>query len=116
MDVEENVLPFDDDELIDYVSLSKHLKEDTNRKKKQISEEFEEMGARYLQEIERKNKNKELKQIKLIPYILKHRGEIHNENELLSYSFEDVQDIYDEIKIEKRPTIIKFLHFVFNIE
>ena len=116
MGVEKNILPFDDDELIDYVSLSKHLKKDTDRKKKQISEEFEEMGARYLQEIERKNKNKELKQIKLIPYILKHRGEIYDNDELMSYSFEDVQDIYDEIKIEKKPAIIKFLHFVFNIE
>lgn len=116
MGVEKNILPSDDDELIDYVSLSKHLKEDTDRKKKQISEEFEEMGTRYLQEIERKNKNKELKQIKLIPYILKHRGEIYDNDELMSYSFEDVQDIYDEIKIEKKPAIIKFLHFVFNIE
>lgn len=115
MDVEKNILPFDD-ELIDYVSLSKHLKEDTDRKKKQVSEEFEKMGARYLQEIERKNKNKELKQIKLIPYILKHRGEIYDNDELISYSFENVQDIYDEIKIEKKPAIIKFLHFVFNIE
>lgn len=116
MSDEIDIPPFDDDELINYVSLSKHLKEETDRKKNQISEEFEEMGARYLQEIERKNKNKELKQIKLIPYILKHRGEIYNNDELMSYSFEDVQDIYDEIKIEKKPAIIKFLHFVFNIE
>lgn len=105
-----------DDELIEYVSLSKHLKEDTNRKKKQISEEFEEMGDRYLQEIERKNKNKELKQVKLIPYILKHRGDIHDRDELMSYSFEDVQNIYNELKAEKKPAIIKFFHFLFNIE
>jgi len=112
---EEDKLPLDD-ELMDYVSLSKHLKDDTDRKKKQTSEEFEEMGDRYLQEIERKNKNKELKQVRLIPYILKHRGGIHDEAELMSYSFEDVQDIYNEVKKEKKPVIIKFFHFIFNIE
>ena len=115
MSDEHEILPFDDD-LESYVALNKHLKEDTDRKKKLISNEFEEMGSRYLQEIERKSKNKELKTVKLIPYILKHRGEIHKEKELMSYSLEDVQDIYNEIKIEKRSTIIKFLHFVLNIE
>lgn len=112
---EHEILSLDDD-LASYVSLNKHLKEDTDRKKKLISNEFEEMGGRYLQEIERKTKHRKLKTVKLIPYILKHRGNIHNEKELMSYSFEDVQDIYNEIKIEKRPAIIKFLHFVFNIE
>jgi len=105
-----------DDELIEYVSLSKHLKEDTDRKKQQLTSEFEEMGDRYLQEIERKNKNKELKQLKLIPYILKHRGDIHDNDELMSYSFEDVQDIYNEIKANKKPVIVKIFHFLFNIE
>lgn len=104
------------DNLEGYVALNKHLKEDTDRNKQLILNEFEEMGGRYLQEIERKGKNKKLKTVKLIPYILKHRGEIHNEKELMSYSLEDVQEIYNEVKIEKRPAIIKFLHFVFNIE
>lgn len=117
MDDEIDILSVEDnDDLIEYVSLSKHLKEDTDRKKKLTQQEFEEMGDRYLQEIERKNKNKELKQVKLIPYILKHRSDIYEKNELMSYSFEDVQDIYDEIKKEKKPAIIKFFHFIFNIE
>jgi len=112
---EHDKLPLDD-ELVDYVSMSKHLKEDTDRKKKQLSVEFEQMGGRYLQEIERKNKNKELKQVKLIPYILKHRGDVHDHDELMSYSFEDVQDIYNEIKKDSKPAILKFFHFMFNIE
>jgi len=115
MDNEKNILPLDD-ELIDYISLNKYLTEDTERKKKQTFLEFEEMGGQYLKEIERKKKNKELKQVKLIPYILKHRNDIYDEEELMSYSFEDVQNIYDEIKKEKKPAIIKFLYFVFNIE
>jgi len=112
---EHDKLPLDD-ELVDYVSLTKHLKEDTDRKKKQLSQEFEQMGGRYLQEIERKHSDKELKQAKLIPYILKHRSNIYDEDELMSYSFEDVQDIYDELKKEKKPAILKFFHFIFNIE
>jgi hypothetical protein len=112
---EHEKLPLDD-ELVDYVSLSKHLKEDTDRKKKQLSVEFEQMGGKYLQEIERKNKDKELKQVKLIPYILKHRSDIHDQDELMSYSLEDVQDIYDEVKKEKKSSILKFFHFMFNIE
>lgn len=119
MNVNDDILDndiFDDDELIDYVSLNKHLKEDTERKKKLISNEFEELGNRYLREIELKNEKKKLKIVKLIPYILKHRGDIYDKDELMSYSFEDVQDIYNEIKIEKKPAIIKFLHFIFNIE
>ena len=105
-----------DDELIDYVSLSKHLKEDTDRKKKQTLDEFENMGDRYLKEIEQKNKNKKLKQLKLIPYILKHCDNIYDRDELMSYSFEDVQNIYNEIKAGKKSTILKFFHFIFNIE
>lgn len=119
MNVDDNILDsdtFDEDELIDYISLNKHLKEDTDRKKNLLSNEFEEMGGRYLLEIERKKKNKELKLIKLIPYILKYRGNIHDENELMSYSFEDVQDIYNEIKVERKPLIVKLFHFIFNIE
>lgn len=112
---ENDKLPLDDD-LIDYMSLNKHLKEDTNRKKQQLLSEFDEMGDKYLQEIERKRKNKELKQLKLIPYILKHRSDIYDKEELMSYSFEDVQDIYDEIRAEKKPFIIKIFHFLFNIE
>lgn len=112
---ENKKLPLDDD-LIDYMSLSKHLKEDTDRRKQQLLSEFDEMGDKYLQEIERKRKNKELKQLKLIPYILKHRSDVHNKEELMSYSFEDVQDIYNEIRVEKKPFIVKIFHFLFNIE
>jgi len=115
MDDEKDILPLDD-ELIDYLSLSKHLKEDTERKKKQTVLEFEEMGARYLNEIDKKKKYKKLKQVKLIPYILKHQPDKYDEEELMSYSFEDIQDIYNEVRKEKKPAIVKFFHFLFNIE
>ena len=36
--------------------------------------------------------------------------------ELISYSFEDVQNIYDEIKTGRKSLFTKFFHFIFNIE
>lgn len=117
MDVDDNILSIDaDDEDISYLSLAKHLEDDSERKKNQIFHEFEIMGDKYLKEIERKKKTQQSRIKKLIPYILKYRGDIHDNEELLSYSFEDVQDIYNEIRIEKKPAIIKFFHFIFNIE
>lgn len=113
---EEQHKPPLDDELIDYISLTKHLKEDTDRKKKQTFEEFEKMGEQYLEEIERKKMKKELKQLELVPYILKHCDNRYNEKELLLYSFEDIQNIYNEIKNERKSLITKFFHFIFNID
>ena len=104
-----------DDELNDYISLSKHLKHDTERKKKTLLFEFEQRGEKYLQEIEIKNKNKKLKQSKLIKYILKHRSDIYDKNELMSYSFKDVIDIHNEIKKNNKSKIVKFFQFIFNI-
>lgn len=112
---EKDILPFDD-ELIDYLSLNKHLKEDTERKKKQTYLEFDEMGGRYIKEIEKKKIDKELKQVKLITYILKYHADKFDEEELMSYSFEDVNDIYNEIKKQNKSAIVKFFHFLFNVE
>ena len=106
----------DADDEMSYAALTKHLEEDLERKKKKNASEFEEMGDKFLQEIDRKNKKKDLKRQTLIPYILKYRSDIHDEDELNSYSFEDVQNIYDEIKEEKKSPIIKFFQFIFNID
>lgn len=114
---DEKILSIDaDDENISYLSLAKHLEDDTERKKNHIAHEIESMGDKYLEEIERKKKAQHSKLKKLIPYILKHRGDIHDKKELLSYSFEDVQDIYNETKVGKKPAIFKFFNFLFNIE
>ncbi len=106
----------DEDDGMSVISLAKHLEEDSKRKKNQTVSEFEEMGSKYLKEINVKKSKKNLKQRKLIPYILKHRGDIYDEEELMSYNFEDIQDMYDELKIEKKPVIVKMFHFLFNIE
>jgi len=115
MEEKKDKIPIDDD-LKDYLSTSKHLKEDSERKKNLFVNEIEELGDVFVDEIERKRKRKKMVQKKLIPYILKHQSDMYNEKQLLSYSFEDVQDIYNEIKTERKSPIIKFIHFIFNIE
>jgi len=97
----------DEDDGMTVLSLAKHLEDDTKRKKNQTAKEFKEFGDDYLTEIDRKKRIQKVKQIKLISYILKHRGDIYNKEELFSYSFEDIQEIYDEIKFEKKSWIIK---------
>ena len=106
----------DDDDGLSVMSFARHLEEDSERKKNKAALEFEEMGGKYLKEINIKKSKKGLKQRKLIPYIIKHRGDIYDEEDLMSYSFKDVQDIYDELKIEKKPFVTKFFHFLFNID
>jgi hypothetical protein len=106
----------DEDDGMTVMSLAKHLDEDSKRKKLSTANEFEEMGNQYLKEIDKKQRRKGSKKSELIPYILKYRSEDYDKEELLSYSFEDVQDIYDQTKKEKKPLIIKFFHFLFNIE
>ena len=62
----------EEDDGVSALSLSKHLDEDTARKKNVAQSEIEEMGEKYLKEIDRKKKSKDLKSTKLIPYIVKH--------------------------------------------
>ena len=106
----------DEDDGMTVMSLAKHLDEDSDRKKITTANEFEEMGGQFLKEIDKKKKRKGSKKSKLIPYILKHCSDDYDEEELISYSFEDVQDIYDQTKKEKKSIIVKFFHFLFNIE
>lgn len=116
MTLDDKILSIDsDDDNNDYESFNTYLEEDTNRKKNRTAIDIEQMGSQLLKEIDVKNKRKEnKKRTILIPYIVK--NSTYGTDELISYGFEDVQKIYDEIKKEKRLAIIKFLHFIFNIE
>lgn len=116
MALDKKILSIDsDDDNDEYKAFSEYLEEDTKRKKNQTANEIEELGKRCLSEIERKNENQKLKANKLIRYILKHCNGKYDKDELNGYSFKDVQNIYDEIKIENRPVIVKIFHFLFNL-
>lgn len=116
--VEDNKLsPLDaDNDEISYEAFTEYLKDDIQRNKNKTAREIEELGNVFLSEIDKKKKRKKLKSDKLIPYILKHCDEKYSEEELKSYSFEDILIIYKEIKTLRKPAIIKFFHFIFNIE
>jgi len=105
----------EEDDGVSAISLAKHLEEDAERKKKAVANEFELLGDEFLKEIDKKKKRKGSKKAQLIPYILKHRSDDYDEEELMSYSYEDVLEIYNEVK-EKKSFFIKIIHFLFNIE
>lgn len=104
-----------DDDNEDYESFDEYLNEHTNRQKVVALNEIDKMGDELLNEIDRKKNNKELKKSKLIPYILKYCNNKYDDKVLLSYSFEDVLSIYNEIKEERKPLIFKLFRFIFNL-
>ena len=103
----------DDDK--DYKAFSEYLEDDTRRKKNLNAREIQEIADNLVEEIERKKRNQAIKSQKLIPYILRHCNEKYTKEELLGYSYNDVQDIYNELKIKKQSFISKFFHFIFNL-
>jgi hypothetical protein len=116
MSFDKNILSIDsDDDNENYEAFSEYLEEDTKRKKNRTASEIEQSGDLFLMEIERKNKNRKLRLVKPIQYILKNCDGKYSEYELNTYSFEDVMDIYNEIKAKKRPFIIKFFRFLFGL-
>jgi hypothetical protein len=116
MSDDKNILSIDyDDDNKNYQAFDEFLQDDTKRKKNKSANEIEQIGDQLLKEIERKKKEKQLKAKKLIPYILKNCDGKYDEEELYSYSFEDVKDLYDNIKAEKSPLIVKIFRFLFNI-
>jgi len=104
----------DDDK--NYLAFSEYLEEDTQRKKQKAISEIEKMGEDLLIEIEKKKVRKEIIKEKYIRYIMKHHdGSVFSEKALKSYSYEDVLQIYNEIKELKRSKINKFFRFIFNL-
>ena len=115
MPIDDKILSINhDDDNKDYNLFNKYLEDDTNRKKSSVAMEIEQIGDQLLNEIENKRRKKKNKIEKLILYIIKNSN--YCVDELNSYSFDDVQKIYNEIKKEKKPIILKIFHFIFNVE
>jgi hypothetical protein len=117
MATNDKILSIDsDDDNNDYDAFNKYLEEDTNRKKNKTILEIESMGDMYLKEIELKNAQKDIRKQKLIKYILKHSKLTYSGNVLNSYSFEDIQEIYNELKSQNKSFLTKIFHFIFNVD
>jgi hypothetical protein len=117
MTLDKKILSIDsDDDNKDYDAFNEYLEEDTRRKKKKTASFIEEMGEQCLTEIGSKKKRKlQIAYIDYIPYIMKYCDGRYSEDELKSYSFEDIQSIYKEIKAERKPAILKFFNFLFDL-
>ena len=116
MNIDDKILSIDaDDDNKNYQAFDEYLQEDTKRKMNKTATVIDEWGELLLKEIDRKKKMEKLKIKKLIPYILKHCEGKYDKEELIAYTFKDVQDIYDEIKKENESFFITFFHFLFNI-
>ena len=117
MALDKNILSIDsDDDNENYGAFSEYLENDTERKKNRAASEFEEIGEELLTEIEIKKTKQEGKKWEYILYILKYDDKTYSEKILKSYSYDDVRMIYAELKKKNRPAIVKFFHFLFNIE
>lgn len=115
MSVDKKILSVDaDDDDVDYKSFVKYIGEDTDRTKNVIAKDFNLFGDDLLAEIDAKNIQRNIKKQKQIDYILKHGENTYSQHALNSYSFEDVRNIYDELR-EKRSVIKKIIHFIFNL-
>jgi hypothetical protein len=103
----------DDDDGVDIKSFTIFMQENTNRNKNSTANQFAELGEDLLIEIDEKKQRKELKKQKLIRYILKKDKGIYTERQLKSYSYEDVRDIYMELKDSN--LFRRIFHFIFNL-
>ena len=104
-----------DDDGKDYKVFSEYLEDDTKRKKNLTAREIQGIADSLVKEIERKKRNQAIKSQKLIPYILRHCDEKYTSKELLGYTYNDLQDIYNELKVEKQSLISKIFRFIFNL-
>lgn len=104
----------DDDEKVDYESFSKFLNENVDRDKNSIAKQFNEYGEELLAEIDEKNQWKDKVKSKQIKHILKYSKKTYLPRQLNSYSYDDVRDIYNEIK-KDNSKLRKAFHFIFNL-
>jgi hypothetical protein len=116
MSVDKKILSIDsDDEGVDIKSFTIFMEDDTKRNKNKAAKDFMEIGEDLLAEVEEKKNRKEVSKTKYIRYILKHNeNKTYSEKTLKSYSFEDVLNIYNELKT--RGTFLqRVFRFIFNL-
>jgi hypothetical protein len=114
MVLDKKILSIDaDDDDVDIKTFSKFIRDHTERDKNKIADEFQEIGEDLLSEIAEKNKRKDRLKAKQSKYIHKHSID-YTWNQLESYSYKDVQDIYNEIR-SRRNFFNKAFRFIFNL-
>lgn len=108
--ITENVVSIDyDDDQKNYDEFSKFLENHTNRQKVNFASEIFNMGETYLNEIEHKDKINKKKKKNLIKYIMRKSSDKYREQYLLELSYQDILDIYNDIK--ERSFFRKIINF-----
>jgi len=106
---------FDEEDGLDYDLYLEKLNNQTNSIKNQYVNEFSSNAEKYLADIEQKKKKAYQEKLKYVYYILDNSDKFYDKTELLSYDLPDVLEIYDKIKENKKPAIIRFFKFIFNV-
>jgi len=115
MFIDEKILSIDfDDDDKDMKSFTSYIQNYTEKEKIKIANDFEFLANNLLFELEEKKKNNEIQKIKLIQYILKHTKNKYSIQELNSYDYYDIKNIYNEIK-KNRNIFQKLFRFMFNL-
>ena len=119
MDLTDEILSinFDDNpsnDLGDLKVFSKYAEEYTKRVQFRTANELDECSNELLDEIDEKKTLKEGQKEVIIKKILKSPKNKYSNRQLLSYSLEDVNDIYNEIKPNKN-ILKKMLQYMFNV-
>lgn len=115
MSIDKKILSIDadDDDSIDIGSFVKIINENSDRSKNYTANQFTELGEDLLSEIEEKKLRKEIQKQKLIGFILKNDKRIYSQRMLKTYSYEDVMQIYNELK--SKNIFRRIFHFIFNL-
>jgi hypothetical protein len=108
-------IEFEDDDG-EFDKFQDYLRIYTERSKNKIARDINLIGDQMLRELEDKKKTENKKKMELIPYILQKSKEGYTEEQLLSYSINDVRLIYNDIIIQRknRSIISKIIQFIFN--
>lgn len=103
---------------IDYDDDNKNLNEfnqflddNTQRKKDRDAEQITELGDLLLSEIDHKKSVKEKKKPKLVKYIMS-KSDNHSEVFLYDLDYNDLLDIYNEIKFQNKSFFSRLFDFL----
>lgn len=109
-----NILSIDcEDTQGDYNDFYNYLKNDTNRKKNKQAQDIIEMGNYLISEIEHKKNMKNIEKEPLIKYITSKTNKYSWEY-LKELDFNNVNDIYHEIKYQNKSFMRKLIDFLFS--
>lgn len=100
-----------DDDYYNYDEFSQFLEDHTKRQKNKSASHIIEKGEDFLAEIDHKKKIKQQEKKPLIKYILK-KSNKYSEKYLLDLDYNDVKDIYNEIKYKNRSFFKKLFEFL----